>query len=169
MSCHTHISIHTHTHTRTRSHTRSRCMLEQPSVLSLPFPGYRESGCLISQSAASLVVTEFGNGWRRSEGGVGEKGKRWCENDCFLFSLFRNFTVFFSAVSCVGGISPVPPAAGFLFLFFFITRACLLKYFCLRARMCARVYLGARACSSTLEGGILLLCHRKFGDWTRRL
>lgn len=48
------------------------------------------------------------------------------------------FTVF-SAVSCDGGILCVSSAAGFL-----ITRACVLKYFCLRARLCACLRVCAR-------------------------
>lgn len=63
---------HTHTHTYTFTHTESLHVGANVCTLSA-VPRLPKSGCLISQSAASLVVTEFGNGWRRSEERGGRK------------------------------------------------------------------------------------------------
>lgn len=97
MSCQTRTFQHTHAHGLAR--TRSGCMSERTSVLCRSLVTDKASVCF-SQSAASLVVTEFG--WRRSEGG-GEKVRDGVKNGCFLASVLRNFTVCFPSSPALCG------------------------------------------------------------------
>lgn len=146
MSCQTRTFQHTHEHSLTHTHTE--WLRVGANVCSLPFPGYRQSVCLLSQSAASLVVTEFG--WRRSEGGR-EKVRDGVKNGCFLASVLRNFTVWFPSSLALCGCRSYRRRQGlsnFIFWFIYLFQWGRVYW---SIPVCTRVFVRAcaRASSST--------------------
>lgn len=171
---------HTHIHTHIPTHTRSRCVSERTVcrglLFSSPLPRLPKKRLVwfrrLRRASSWQSFGETAEGGEVKEGGGGGgggKGRRWCQKK-WVFSL----SVCLETLPCVrrpsprwcgGGISCVSSAAWWFFCklgrvneVFSVWRSRV--YVC----MCAR-----GGCSFTLAGGILLLCHRKFGDCTRRL